>query len=232
MRSSLIAIAMAALACGMSSTAPASDRAQQVEYRDPAGRFTFSYDESFGTVSVGTDNGFGNRVAAVRFSAFSTRGIGGEAVLTQGPPSLDVQAAGGVYDDIVSGGLPASIKNIVDLALPRLTVANICEQFAREDHLEVDTTALASLTPQQRQTVAAFDRLGNIAPLVTRCTVTGDTITFDKEATTAPGGAKRRTYGAVRFLTGRYSAFHLIRASGTADDAVLEKIVRVVASFK
>jgi hypothetical protein len=67
---------------------------------------------------------------------------------------------------------------------------------------------------------------------VTRCTVTGDTVTFDKEATTAPGGARRRTYGAVRFLTGRYSAFHLVRAGGTADDAVLEKMMRVVGSFK
>jgi len=232
MRTAPILIAIAALACGGSATAPTPNTSQQLEYRDPAGRFTFVYDQSFGTTSIGTDNGFGNRVAAIRFSAFSTQGIGGEAVLTQGPPSLDVQTAGGLYDDIVSGGLPASIKNIVDSALPRLTLANFCQQIAREDHVDVTTPAFASLTPQQREAVAALDRMGNIAPRVTRCAVTGDTVTFDKDATAAPGGARRRTYGAVRFLTGSYSAFQLIRAGGTADDAVLEKMTRVVASFK
>jgi hypothetical protein len=231
MRTGSIGIAIAALACCTSAVAPTSSTAQQVEYRDPAGRFRFSYDESFGTTSVGTDNGFRNRVAAIRFSAFSTQGIGGEAVLTQGPPSLDVQAAGGLYDDIVKGGLPASIRDSVDVVLPRLTLANFCEQIAREDHVNVDAPAFASLPPQQREAVAAFDHMGNIAPSVTRCAVTDDTVTFDKEAAVVSGGARRRTYGAVRFLAGSYSAFQLIRAGGSTDAAVLEKMTRVVTSF-
>ena len=83
---------------------------QQIEYRDPDGRFVFSYPASWGETSVGTDTGFGNRVAALRFAVFSVQGIGGEAVLGKGPPSLDIQAAGGLYDDIASGTLPARSK--------------------------------------------------------------------------------------------------------------------------
>ena len=39
-------------------------------YRDPAGRFTFSYPSRFGEAGRGTDDGFRDRVAAVAFSTF------------------------------------------------------------------------------------------------------------------------------------------------------------------
>jgi hypothetical protein len=46
--------------------------------------------------------------SAVRFSVFSSQGIGGEAVLTQNRLSLDVQAAGGLYD--ISPVKPSPIR--------------------------------------------------------------------------------------------------------------------------
>jgi hypothetical protein len=55
----------------------------QREYADPARRFRFSCPASFGEPSPGTNDGFGDRVAAIRFSLFSSA-IGGEAALTRG----------------------------------------------------------------------------------------------------------------------------------------------------
>lgn len=73
-------------------------------YQDPQQRFQFTYPADFGAPSPGTDNGFRDRTAAIRFSE-SSAGVhagriilGGEAVLTSGAPRLDLQAAGGLYD--------------------------------------------------------------------------------------------------------------------------------------
>jgi hypothetical protein len=73
----------------------------QREYADPARRFRFFSPASFGEPSPGTNDGFGDRVAAIRFSVFSS-GIGGEAALTRGSPVIDLQAAGGLYDAIMT----------------------------------------------------------------------------------------------------------------------------------
>ena len=67
-------------------------------YTDPQGRFRFEYPASFGAPQRGTNDGFGDRLAAVRFSGLT--GLGGEAVLTRGPLVLDMQALGGLYDPI------------------------------------------------------------------------------------------------------------------------------------
>ena len=64
-------------------------------YGDPRGRFTFSYPAAFGATSPGTNDGFEDRLAAVRFSTFPAM-FGGEAVLTRGFPLLDLQAVGGL----------------------------------------------------------------------------------------------------------------------------------------
>ena len=69
------------------------------------------------------------------------------------------------------------------------------------------------------------------APNVSRCTASGDTISFDKEAGMAPGSARRRTYGSIRFLTGRYSTFAIVRDGGTSQ-ALLDEIRDAVMSFK
>ena len=142
----------------------------------------------------GTDNGFANRVAALRFSVFSVQGIGGEAVVHKGPPSLDVQAAGGLYDDIASGTLPGPALTIVGSVLPRLTAANFCERIGREQHVDIASPAFASLAENIRIGIGLMDWLGNVAPTVQRCSTDGDTITFDNDAGAAPGGARRRTY--------------------------------------
>lgn len=201
------------------------------DYRDPAGRFGFSYPVAFGTTARGTNDGFGDRVAAIRFSIFSRGGIGGEAALTKDAPMLDIQAAGGLYDAIAREALTASLLALIDRALPRLTVHNLCEQLGRERHLDVAAAAFAAVPAAQRNAIAELDRLGNVAPGVTECTVAGNTVAFLKEAATVDGGPRRRVYGAVRFLPEPYSAFQLIRAGGTVDQALLADIRRVVDSW-
>ena len=147
-------VVVATLACGASTTAPSALTAEQLDYRDPANRFAFSYPRSFGTTSIGTDNGFGNRVAAVRFSIFSRQAIGGEAVLGQGRPSLDIQAAGGLYDDILTGTLPVTVKNVIEAVLPPLTRDSLCDQIGREQHVDTGAPVFASLTASQREAIS------------------------------------------------------------------------------
>ena len=228
----LAVLALVALASG-GSARRALPAVQPFEFRDTQGRFAFTYPASFGTTSIGTDNGFGGRFVSLRFSIFSNGGIGGEAVVGVGRPSLDVQAAGGLYDDIASGTLPPALRKLVETQLPALTLANFCDQIALEQHIDTQSAALATLPPVQRAALGDLDRLGNVAPQVRRCAVTGDIVTFDKEAAVVAGGPRRRTYGAVRFLRGaRYSTFQLIRAGGTADAATLDEMNAVVTSFR
>jgi hypothetical protein len=227
----LALIACATLACSAPAIVPTSTT-ELLVYHDPSNRFVFSYPASFGTTSIGTDNGFENRVAAIRFSIFSTGGLGGEAVLGQGRPSLDVQAAGGLYDTLVSGTLPAAVRNTLEAVLPPLTRDNLCDQIGREQHVDPDAPAFAALTAPQRAGLRALDVMGNSAPQVIRCTVSADTVTFDKEAAAAPGGVRRRVYGAVRFMETRYSTFQLIRAGSPVGDNVLDDIRQLVASWR
>ena len=70
-----------------------------LRYEDPAGRFTFFYPSTFGLPAAGTNDGFEDRVAAVRFSMFPAM-LGGEAVLTRGTPLIDLQAVGGLDDSL------------------------------------------------------------------------------------------------------------------------------------
>jgi hypothetical protein len=205
---------------------------QLVEYRDPQGRFVFSFRASYGSAEVGTDNGFGGRVAAIRFSIFSTGGIGGEAVLNAGRPVLDVLAAGGLYDEIASGTLPDPIRKILNGVLPPLSAANFCSRIRLEQHVDITSPPFAPLTAQQRTAIAELDRMGNYAPRVTQCSVSGDVVVFDKDAGMAAGGPRRRSYGAVKFLTGRYAAFQFVRAGGVADAAIIEGMKQVVSSFR
>ena len=75
---------------------------RSVAVLDPQGRFEFRYPTTFGNPLPGTNNGFGDRVAAIRFSLLppSPLRLGGEAALTRGFPLVDLQAAGGFYDAI------------------------------------------------------------------------------------------------------------------------------------
>jgi hypothetical protein len=203
----------------------------ETQYRDPRGRFSFSYPEIFGTTSPGTNDGFGDRVAAVRFSRFPAS-LGGEAALTRGFPLVDLQAAGGLYDGITLEIFPEPLRRIVVDQLPRLTASNFCDALARTTHIDVTVRVFASLPPDQRRAIEQTDRLRNVNPRVVQCTVTGDTVRFDKQRTSGQGSPVQHVYGAVRFLTGTFSSFQLIAGGDPPPASTLDAIEAVVRSFK
>ncbi|HYL36580.1 MAG TPA: hypothetical protein VEV17_11760 [Bryobacteraceae bacterium] len=197
------------------------------------------FPDAFGTPSPGTDSGFGDRMAAIRFSEFSAgvHGrriiLGGEAVLTAGPPQFDLEAAGGLYDHITLQVFPAPNAAVIRNALPALNAAAFCDAIASTQHLDPADGRLNALTAQQRGAIAAVDRMGNIAPKVLHCEIVVDTVTFDKESKTDPAGLARHVYGAVRFLPRRYSSFQLIRGSADAPrEAMLQQMTTLVNSWK
>src|SRR6266516_156652 len=100
----------------------------QREYVDPGGRVRFSYPAAFGAASRGTNDGFEDRIAAVRFAVFSS-GLGGGAALTRGFPVVDLQAAGWLYDAIALEVFPESMRRLILGALVPLRVATFCQQI-------------------------------------------------------------------------------------------------------
>lgn len=202
-------------------------------YQDPQKRFEFAYPAEFGTPSAGTDNGFGDRVAAIHFSEFSAGVhagriiLGGEAVLTTGPPQIDLQAAGGLYDAITVQVFPALVAATIRGALPRLTASNFCDALAREQHLDPADPRLSSLASAQKSAIPQADRMGNASPQVLSCDRAGETVTFTKRAN------QRYVYGAIRFLEGAYSSFQLIRGGAdTPAPAMLRQITELVNSWR
>src|SRR5512133_2392130 len=113
-------IALLAASLAMAQSSPDG----WLTFQDPQGRFQFQHPAGFGAPSPGTDNGFGSRTASIRFAAFSAgvhEGaliLGGEAVLTTGPPQLDLQAAGGLYDPIALQVFPDRIAIAIRNLLP------------------------------------------------------------------------------------------------------------------
>ncbi|HET9194759.1 MAG TPA: hypothetical protein VFO21_17885 [Vicinamibacterales bacterium] len=197
-------------------------------YRDPQGRFTFEYPVSFGTPGRGTDDGFGDRVAAVRFSNLT--GLGGEAVLTTGPIAVDVQALGGLYDPIALQVFPDAIKAQVVSARPAVTRAGFCQLLGAADHLG----AAGGLPERVREAARNVDRMRNIDPRVVRCQMAGNTVTFYKEATFTSGAvsARQHIFGALRFLDAPFSAFQIVRAAlAPPTDEDLDVLARIVRSF-
>jgi hypothetical protein len=73
-----LAFAMYAIGVAMAQSQPDSLRT----YQDPQGRFQFTYPAAFGMPARGTDNGFRNRTAAVRFSGASLPMMAGWRVYT------------------------------------------------------------------------------------------------------------------------------------------------------
>jgi hypothetical protein len=200
------------------------------EYVDSGRRFRFSYPAEFGAPSPGTNDGFQDRVAAIRFAVFSS-GIGGEAALTRGFPVVDIQAAGGLYDAITLEIFPESMRRLIVQALTPLSVTTFCQQIAQEQHLDPQAVALAGLTAQQKLVIAATDRMRNVRPRVLRCVVDGTTVTFDKEAASQPGGPRQHVYGAIRFLEGPYATFQIVRAGSAPHVDVLSQMAALVNSW-
>jgi hypothetical protein len=200
-------------------------------YRDPAGRFTFSYPSTFGSTSPGTSDGYLDRVAVFRFASFPAR-FGGEPALTRGFPLIDLQALGGLYDYLTLDIFPEPLRTRVVSQLPRLTLANFCPALAAPRHLDPGLPVFASLRPQEREAIASTDMMRNTNPRVIECRTSGDLITFDKERAFAPGYPAQHVYGAVRFLAGTYSTFQLIAGGDTSSPAMLKTIEELVGSFK
>jgi hypothetical protein len=200
-------------------------------YRDPAGRFTFSYPSRFGSTSPGTSDGYLDRVAAFRFASFPAR-FGGEPALTRGFPLIDLQALGGLYDYLTLDIFPEPLRTRVVSQLPRLTLANFCEALAAPRHLDPALPVFASLRPQERDAIGGTDVMRNTNPRVIECQTKGDMITFNKERAFAPGYPPQSVYGTVRFLTGTYSTFQLIAGGEAPDQAMLATIEELVGSFQ
>jgi hypothetical protein len=217
-----------AIALGTLPAAGPQSASGWTTYRDPAGRFTFQFPASFGDPSPGTNSGFADRVAAVRFSHLM--GLGGEAALVKGPVAVDIQALGGLYDAIALEIVPEAALPAIRAARPEVTRDNFCDLLGAADHIRSGASLPASLLGAARR----LDRMRNIDPRVVRCGVAGDVVTFHKEATFEAGttSARQHIFGAIRFLSGAFSAFQMIRGDVSAPTATdLDALTRVVQSF-
>lgn len=221
--SAIVALAAIALA---SVEIPAGQ--EWPTYRDARGRFEFRYPPEYGTPGRGTDDGFGDRVAAVRFSAVT--GLGGEAAVTRGRVVIDIQAAGGLYDAITLQVFPDPVRQRIEALVPPLTLENLCAILGQQDHLPANP----GLDPKIVDVVRSADRSRNVDPKVVQCNRSGSVVTFHKEATFVSGAVKARQhlYGAVRFLVRPYSSFQFVQGSVVPPaSGALEAITKMVGSF-
>jgi hypothetical protein len=192
-------------------------------YTDPQGQFTFRYPAEFGQPSEGSDAGFEERAATVRFAA-----VNADVVLTRGVVRVDHQAAGGLYDHFSLQALPLRTRPQIEAALPRLSAGTFCAQLAA-DH----ATTLA-LPADLRAVARAVDRLQYVDPRVEVCELSGEVIRFSRTAaaSAAPGAPRPYVYGAIRFLSGRNASFQIVARSAQAPSAAaLDVMRRVVESF-
>ena len=212
-----------------------------LKYIDPQNRFSFLYPPTFGSPSQGTNSGFGDRVSAIRFSEFSSGVhagkivLGGEVVLTKGFVLVDVQALGGLYDSISLEVFPDTMRNNIISNLPTLTATNFCSELAKAQHVDLNKSVFTSLNQQQKDAIIIIDRTRNVDPKVIRCDLSGDTVTFHKEATFEAGQAKSRQniYGAIRFIKSPFSSFQMVRVSTEVpSQGMLSDITLVANSFK
>jgi hypothetical protein len=201
---------------------PAAAATQLQTYDDPQKRFTFSYPPAFGAASRGTDDGFRERVAAIRFDR-----VNYEAVLTQGQVTVDRQALGGLYDTIARQIIPESALLRILQAVTPVTAANFCELLGATDHV----ARRADLSAKDLQMARAADALGNDTPRVVTCARRGDVIAFHKEAGLAPGGGRRHVFGAIRFLEAPFSSFQIVGIGAAPGGADLGAMRSIAESF-
>ena len=221
-------LAAALVLAALSSITPGAQAPGWTTYRDPAGRFTFDYPASFGTPSRGTNDGFEDRVAAVRFSGLT--GLGGEAAVTRGRVVLDLQAFGGLYDPIALEVFPEAMRRQIVAALAPITPESACRLLAAADHVPGDRGLPANVVEAARR----VDRFRNVSPRLLRCEVRDGVLIFHKEATfdSSVPPARQHIFGALRFLTPQGDAFQLVRALPAPPPAAeLETLERVVRSY-
>jgi hypothetical protein len=206
-----------------------AQRAAPGDYRDPQGQFRFTYPQTYGVVSPGTNDGFQGR-RSVRFSSFPAV-LGGELVLTRGVPFVDLQAVGGLYDSIALEVFPDPLRRRVVAQLPRLNAQTFCDALGRATHLDIDSPALASLTPVERTAIRNVDLLRSIDPKVARCAIADGLIVFDRETAFQAGAPRQHIFGAIRFLeTGDVSSVQLVAGDTSPRVGVLDEIAAIVRS--
>jgi hypothetical protein len=192
-------------------------------YSDPRGQFTFRYPAELGPPSNGSDAGFEERAASVRFAAANA-----EVVLNRGVVRVDHQAVGGLYDHFSLQALPLRTRPQIEAALPRLSAGTFCTQLA------ADHAAALALPADLRAVARAVDRLQYVNPHVEVCESSGEVIRFSRTAAVsdAPGAPRPYVYGAIRFLRGPNASFQIVARSAQAPSAsVLDEMSRVVESF-
>jgi hypothetical protein len=219
---------LGAVVASVAATALVAQDAAVRTYKDPQGRFRFEYPASFGTPQRGTNDGFGDRLAAVRFSGLT--GLGGEAVLARGPLVLDVQALGGLYDPIALEILPETTRRAVEGQRMPVDINTLCPALGTNQHV-----AAFAGSQQVLAAITAIERMRNVDPRVVRCDVSGDRVVFHKEATFQAGAVSTRQhiFGAVRFLAGGVAtAFHIVRVLASAPSAAeMAELGALAASF-
>jgi hypothetical protein len=211
------------------------------KYDDTKDRFSFRYPPDYGKTSRGTNSGFGNRAVALRFTNFSS-GIyngniflGGEAVLTKGRVTLDIQAAGGLYDAISMEVFSKPIRKKLVKILPPLNASNLCEMLVREDHIDLSKNGLRSLSSKMKNGIKQIDGMRNLKPKLIFCKVSGNTVSFHKTATFQVGvnQSRQHIYGAVKFLRFPYSSFQMIRGGkDQPEKRTVDSITKLVKSVK
>jgi hypothetical protein len=226
-RAGFTLLAAAAVSAWLMPTTIAAPQEWPV-YRDPKGRFEFRYPPEFGAPERGTGDGFRDRVAAVRFGALS--GLGGEAALTKGRVLVDIQAVGGLHDDISMQVFPDALRARIEPHVTPLTLENFCANLGLQDHLPPNLP----FEPTLVEMIRSVDRTRNEDPKVVLCARSGPVITFHKEATFTAGvvRARQQLYGAIRFLPEPYSSFQFVRGALIAPaPGDLDTMTRLVQSF-
>jgi hypothetical protein len=214
------------LICGVILATPVPAAPQAVHtYTDPVIGLTFTYPASFGEPTRGSDHGFAERRAAVRFAA-----INGEAVLTEGLVLVDFQAVSALYDHFALQVLPDAERQRITGALPPLSAGSFCAALAAADHTVGSGLPEALLAAARR-----VDVMQRHHPRVETCVRQGQVIRFSRaaRATDAEGAPESHVFGAIRFLDGRYSSFQIVsRAATSPATGLLGAMTAVVESLQ
>jgi hypothetical protein len=209
-----VGVALAAAAAW--TVVPSAQSSEWRRYADPQNRFTFEYPLRYGDPSRGSDDGFQERAASVRFVRMTS-----EAVLTRGPVLVDHQAVGGLYDHFVLQAVPAPDRAAIEKARSPLTVNTFCTLLGSSDRV-----AALQLPPRLVPAAQSMDRMGAADPHVHTCRVEGRIVTFNREA------SRRFVFGAIRFLEGQYSSFQLVASASVSPLASeLDDMTRVARSL-
>lgn len=198
------------------------------EHRDAKSPVRFTYPRSYGPTSPGTNDGFNGR-QAIRFASFPAP-LGGELVLTRGFPYVDLQAVGGLYDSIALEVFPDALRRRIVALLPRLSANTFCTALGQTTHLDVDSPALASLTPDQRAGIRRLDLVRSIDAKVARCETVNGVIAFHRVVRFQEGAPHQHIFGAIRFLDGEYSSVQLVAGAALPPSALVDELAAVVRS--